>query len=147
MLNFHTAAILALLTSFSVTPVIAADEEIVGSVETSGVFFKDSIDIIAFDDPDIQGITCYVTLPKRALSFSDPTDSSLACRRIGEVKGKMSAASDVFKASKNLFFKTSHVDRFFDAKRNVLIYISYTTSSGSDNHAHSVSVVPLGGER
>lgn len=50
----------------------------------------------------------------------------------------------MFKASKNPFFKTTRVDRFYDVSRNVLIYISYTTKTGGDNHAHSISAVPVG---
>lgn len=122
-----------------------ANAEVIGKVETSGVVFKDSISINAVDDPTITGVTCYVTTPSKSMSFEDQTDSALSCRRIGPVTGNVSAYVDqVFTADKNLFFKTMKVSRFYDAKRNVLIYISYTEKMGGDNASHSLSVVPLG---
>ncbi len=42
---------------------VGASAETIGTVETSGVFIKDSIRIEVFDDPLIGGIACYLTLP------------------------------------------------------------------------------------
>jgi len=141
--SFRISFVAAIVASLSVS---AAGAEKIGEVATSGLMFKDSIEIDAFDDPTIKGISCYVTLAKRSMSLSDPTDSSLDCRKIGPVSGKIGAQSDIFSSNKNFFFKVTRVDRFYDAERNVLVYLSYTTSTGSNNHAHSVSVVPLGGQ-
>ncbi|MBL4888404.1 MAG: CreA family protein [Candidatus Lindowbacteria bacterium] len=119
--------------------------ESIGSVQTSGFIFKDSVTIHAVDDPTITGVTCYVTTTEiGGPNLEDPTDSSLACRQTGTVTGTLTAREDVFKQSKNiLFFKTMHVDRFYDKKRNVLVYISYTSKLTGKNASHSISVVPL----
>ena len=39
--------------------------EMIGEIRTSGLLIKDSLEIHAFDDPDIKGVTCYVTIPKK----------------------------------------------------------------------------------
>lgn len=124
------------------SPALAAEDEI-ATVETSGMIFKDKITVTAFDDPTIEGIACYVTTPGRALSFVDPTDSSIACRKVGAIKGDLVSKEGVFSASKSVFFKSFRVDRFWDAKRRVLVYLAYTTKSSGDNAAHSISVVPV----
>lgn len=105
-----------------------AAEGVIGTVETSGMVIEDTVDIVVFDDPTMKGISCYVTEPKRSLNFVDPTDSSLDCRRVGRVEGKPSTLKNVFEAAKGPWFKTMRVDRFYDADRNTLVYISYTGS-------------------
>jgi CreA protein len=120
-----------------------ASEDTIGTVGTSGMLFKDTITIQAFDDPTIKGVTCYITLPSRTLSFDDPTDTSIACRKIGPIIGDLKSNTDIFSASKSIFFKTNRVDRFYDSKRKVLIYLSYTVKLSGDNSSHSISVVPV----
>lgn len=119
--------------------------EPIGTVETSGIIFKDTVTIHAVDDPTIRGVTCYVTTTEiGGPNLENPTDSSIACRQTGILSGTLSPATDVFRQSKNiLFFKTMHVDRFYDKARNVLVYISYTSKLTGKNASHSISVVPL----
>lgn len=121
---------------------IAAHAETIGAVETSGLFLKDTVSVQAFDDPTIEGVTCYTTVHKRALPWSEGSSSvSLACRKTGEIKGALEAQSNVFSRSKNIFFKTTVVDRFYDERRGVLVYLTYTKSTSAKNKSHSISVV------
>ena len=120
-----------------------ASAETIGSAETKGILFKDTISVEAFDDPDIAGVTCYTTVYDRALSLEDSSSVSLSCRKTGEVKGNLASRPNVFHRSKNIFFKKTVVDRFYDAKRGVLIYLTYTTASGGSNASHSISVVVI----
>lgn len=117
--------------------------EPIGKVQTSGMLFKDSIEIHAFNDPNYSSITCYVTLPKRSMSFDDQTNSSISCRKITNEKVFASSRKNIFQASKGAFAKKLTIDRFYDKKRNVLIYIAYTKKLSGDNASHSLSVVPL----
>lgn len=119
---------------------IAADK--IGKVDSKGILFKDSIEVMAFDDPDIKGVSCYTTRYVRSLSLTDSTNSSLSCRKTGEITGKLFSKEDVFSQSKGFIFsKKTKVARFWDAKRGVLVYLSYTTSMGDKNSSHSISVV------
>lgn len=123
----------------------AFSKDVIGKVHTSGLIFKDSINIISFNDPDIKGITCYVTVTDKSFSFDNPSDSSIACRQTGEFKVTSfhQRQNDIFSANQSLFFKVMRVDRFYDHKNKSLIYISYTRKASGNNHAHSISVVPL----
>lgn len=135
-------ALCAFATSLCVAFGASANEKL-AKVETSGVFSKDYIEVIVVDDPSIEGIACYVTVAVRTMSVEDPTDSSISCRQIGPIKGNLVSQKDVFRTNKNAFFKEQHVDRIYDTRRNVLVYLSYTTKSTGKNAAHSISVVPV----
>jgi len=118
--------------------------ERVGKVTTSGWLFKDSIVIDSFRDHTISGVACHVTSPNRALSFEDQSNSSIACRQVGKISGDYKKnVSNIFSKSKNFFFKKMLVDRFWDKKNKVLVYISYTKKSKGTNASHSVSSIAL----
>lgn len=109
------------------------------------MIFKDTLTIFAEDDPDFENVVCYTTnIEIRGPNIENPSNSSIACRLVGKFKGKPSSKRKVFSRSKNPFFKQLVVDRFYDANRNVLIYVSFTEKLSGDNASHSVSVVPLG---
>ena len=120
-----------------------ANAELLHRITTSGLIIKDTLEVHAFDDPDIAGITCYVTLPKRTLSIEDQTDTSISCRRTGKISGEMASKQRIFKENKSWFIKTMFIDRIYDKKRNVLVYVSYTKKLSGDNANNSVSVVAL----
>lgn len=136
--------IITAIILFVLVIVSKANAEQIGRVETSGFLMKDSIEIHAFNDPNYKNITCYVTMPKRSLSFDDQTNSSISCRKLTNKKIIGSFAKNIFQASKGIFAKKLTVDRFFDKRRNALVYIAYTKKLTGDNASHSISVVPLG---
>ena len=119
--------------------------KMIGKVETSGLMFKDKIEIYSFSDPTINGVVCHITMPKRSMSFEDQTNSSISCRQSSSsVTGKFNVdARNLFKGNKGLFFKSMTVDRFYDKENNSLVYISYTKKLSGDNASHSISTVPL----
>lgn len=112
-------------------------------VKTSGIMIKDSLEVHVMDDPTIDGITCYYTLPKRSLSFEDQTNTSISCRQVGRINGNLTSKKNVMSASKSWFFKSLKMDRIYDKKRNVLIYVTYTKKLAGDNASNSISVVPI----
>jgi CreA protein len=117
--------------------------ETIGSVSTKGILFKDKLQVEAFDDPSIKGVTCYTTVHKRALSFTDSSSASLACRQTGKIKGNLISQKNVFSQTKSLFFKKTVVDRFYDSNRNVLVYLTYTKGVSKKNTSHSLSTVVI----
>ena len=117
--------------------------ETIGSVATKGILFKDKLNVEAFDDPTIEGVTCYTTVHKRALSFTDSSSAALACRQTGKIKGNLRSQKNVFSQSKSLFFKKTVVDRFYDSTRNVLVYLTYTKGVNKRNTSHSLSTVVI----
>lgn len=126
---------------------ITARAEDIGSAEAKGLLFKDKVVVSVFDDPTVGGISCYTTTYIRTMSLADDSSSSsLSCRRVGKITGTPSNQKNVFSQNKAFLslYKTTVVDRFFDSKRNVLVYLSYTKSLGEGKNADtSVSVVPI----
>ena len=146
-----------------ITPVLlsvswsrAAAEEI-GEVSTTFkvIGANDKIVIEAFDDPDISGATCYLSRAKKGgISGSlgvaeDSSDASLACRQTGpiilppDVKSGKEDGERVFKKSTSLLFKAIRVIRFYDKKRNTLIYLTYSRKVVDGSPKNSVSAIPI----
>jgi CreA protein len=134
-----------------------ARAEDIGSV---GYRFKwlgpnDKIVVEAFDDPDVPGVTCYLSRARTggirgALGLAeDPPYASIACRQVApidaaKVEEKVSSPQEVFSERASLIFKTTQVVRFFDPKRKALIYLTYTDRIIEGSPQNSISVVPLG---
>jgi len=131
--------------------------EVIGSVSTKFKLLgaNDKIVIEAFDDPDIAGATCYLSRAKTggvsgAVGVAEDTsDASIACRQVGPIKlsekirsGK-SDGEEVFKKSTSLLFKSLQVVRFYDPKRNVLIYLTYSDRIIEGSPKNSISTIPI----
>lgn len=131
--------------------------EDIGSVSTRFKLLgaNDKIVVEAFDDPDIAGATCYLSRAKTGgISGTvgvaeDRSEASIACRQTGpitlaeKIKNGKANGEEVFKKSTSLLFKTLQVVRFYDAKRNVLIYLSYSDRIIEGSPQNSISVIPI----
>jgi CreA protein len=95
---------------------------------------NDKIVIDGFDDPKVDGVACHISRAqtggmKGAFGVAEDTsDASIACRQIGpiKIKGEIKDGEQVFDERRSLVFKTLQVVRFFDRKRNVLVYVAYS---------------------
>jgi len=117
-----------------------------------GLFTTKDIKLDAFTDPLVTGVTCHVSSIEANLDFSDPSDSSIACRQTGPITATMIAQIDkskngevLFTKSKSIFFKTMKIRRIFDAENQTLMYLAYSTKETSGSFKHSLSTVPLWG--
>ncbi|MCE7913368.1 MAG: protein CreA [Nitrosomonas sp. PRO4] len=145
-----------LLTLVLFLPGILKAEQI-GSVST---VFKvlganDKIVVEAFDDPEIPGATCYLSRAKTGGVkgmvgvAEDTSDASIACRQIGpialpeKVRNGDHDGEEVFKKSTSLLFKSLQVVRFYDPKRNVLVYLSYSDRIIEGSPKNSISIIPI----
>jgi CreA protein len=143
------AALLAMLPA-------AAQAEDIGSVGYRFQWFgpNDKITIEAIDDPDIPGITCYMSRArtggiKGALGLAeDPPYASISCHQVGPIDAlkieKLKSPHEVFSERASFIFKTTQVVRFWDAKRRALVYLTYTDRIIEGSPQNSISVVPLG---
>jgi CreA protein len=133
-------------------PVLAED---IGSVgyRFQWVGPNDKITVEAFDDPDVAGVTCYIARArtggvKGALGLAeDPPYASISCHQVAPVDvsklGKLKSPHEVFSERASLIFKTTQVVRFWDPKRQALIYLSYTDRIIEGSPQNAISVVPL----
>ncbi len=116
---------------------------------------NDKIVIEAFDDPSVPGVTCYLSRAKTggmsgAVGLAEDTsDASIACRQTGEVNlspdilDKSRDGEEVFKQRTSILFKTLQVVRFYDARRNALVYLTYSDKLVEGSPKNSITAVPL----
>jgi CreA protein len=124
-----------------------------GSVSTKFRLFgpNDKIVVDGFDDPKVEGVACHIARAqtggmKGALGVAEDTsDASIACRQIGPIKiiGDIKDGERVFDERRSLIFKTLQVVRFFDRKRNVLVYVAYSNRFIEGSPNNSISSVPI----
>ncbi|PYY78014.1 hypothetical protein DNK59_31490, partial [Pseudomonas sp. TKO26] len=92
---------------------------------------NDRIVVGAFDEPKVDGVTCYLARAKTGglkggLGLAeDRAEAAIACRQVGPVafKGELKDGEEVFKERTSLEFKTMQVVRFLDKKRSTLVYL------------------------
>ena len=144
------SAVLALTLTALSAPFAHSEE--VASVNTNfRITGSDRVVVEAYDDPLVTGVTCYVSRArtggvKGTLGIAeDPTEASIACRQVGPIKilQPLKQQTDVFTASMSLIFKTLHVVRIVDAKRNTLVYLTYSDRVVSGSAKNSVTAVPM----
>lgn len=130
----------------------------IGEVNTKFNFFSpsDTIVVEAFNDPDIDGITCYLSRAKTGGMqgmvgiAEDTADGAISCVKtqvLSSIDRDMLESKNgdkVFKQSTSLMFKSMQVIRSFDKQRNVVTYLVYSDRiiEGSPNNA--ISAVYLG---
>jgi len=131
--------------------------EEIGSVDTAFKLIgaNHKIVIEAFDDPKVEGVSCHLSRAKTGGlkgTFGvaeDTSDASIACRQTGvislskEVSSKKSDGERVFKESTSLLFKHIQVVRFYDAKRNTLIYLTYSDKLIDGSPQNAISTVQI----
>ena len=140
----------ALLLALLALPV-AAEE--VGCVTTAWKLIgaNHRVCIYAFDDPKIPGVTCHVSQARTggvAGSFGlaeDPSQFSLACRQVGPITLPTKLPKDevVFSEDTSILFKETKITRFFDQKRNVLVYLAISRKIIEGAPANAISTVPI----
>ena len=144
--------IIAIGVILGVNSIVASAEEI-GSVSTVFKMLGPNHKIVieAFDDPDIPGVSCWLSRPKTGgisggLGLAeDPSNGSIACRQIGEIElpDDLEEGEKVFNKRTSLVFKTLQVVRFYDRKRHTLIYLVYSDKVIEGSPKNSISVVAI----
>ncbi|MCQ4270665.1 CreA family protein [Pseudomonas kuykendallii] len=140
------------LAVFLAVPALAAAEQI-GEVATvfKWVGPNDKIVVEAFDDPKVEGVTCYLSRAKTGgvkggLGLAeDRAEASIACRQVGAIrfKGELKDGEEVFKERTSLVFKSMQVVRFFDERRNTLVYLVYSDRIIEGSPQNAVTAIPI----
>ena len=135
----------------------AAHAEQIGSVDTVFKMLGPDHKIIveAFDDPDVQNVTCYLSRAKTGgikggLGLAEDTsDAAISCQQVGpievsdKIKNGKTQGDVVFQKRTSLVFKKLQVVRFYDAKRNALIYLTYSDRIVEGSPKNALSAVPI----
>lgn len=127
--------------------------EEIGSVDTVFKLLGPNHKIVveAFDDPKVEGVTCFLSRSKTggikgSLGLAEDTsDASIACRQVGPVhfKEPFDPGEVAFQERRSLVFKKLQVVRFFDKKRNTLVYLAYSDRLIEGSPKNSISAVPI----
>ena len=146
-----------LLTALLLVVGRAAQAEQIGSVDTVFKMFGPDHKIVveAFDDPDVKNVTCYVSRAKTGgikggLGLAEDTsDAAISCQQVGpieltdKIKNGKSQGDVVFQKRTSLVFKKLQVVRFYDAKRNALVYLTYSDKVVDGSPKNAISAVPI----
>ncbi len=143
---------LTLLAALALTSSLAHAEEI-GSVDTVFKFIGPDHKIVveAFDDPGVQGVTCFVSRArtggiKGALGLAeDKSEASIACRQIGPIAiaQPIKAQEEIFSERTSLIFKRLRIVRMVDAKRHALVYLTYSDRVIEGSPQNAVTAVAV----
>jgi len=115
---------------------------------------NDVIKVIRVVDPENPFVAIFFTTVKsgKIFAMADPSNTAIAARLIDEVpvdeNGKQkintSTNANIASISKSIGSKVMKIARFYDAEKNTLCYLVYTTKLLDGSLKHSLSVVPLG---
>ena len=105
----------------------------------------------AYEDPGVKGVTCYVSRAKTgglsgAVGIAeDKAEASIACRQTGAIAfdRPLRRQEEVFTERLSLVFKKLRVVRMVDAKRNTLVYLTYSDLLIDGSPKNSVTAVPI----
>jgi len=112
---------------------------------------NDKLAVYGIDDPLVEGVACHYTAPEKgglmgAFGLAEETsDISLACRQYAPIKflGKSGQGDVVFSERRSVFFKKMQIVRGCDAKRNILVYMTYSDKLVDGSPKNSTSSVPI----
>jgi CreA protein len=114
---------------------------------------NDKIAVEIVDDPEIKGISCYVSRPQAGgfegtVGVADnQSDASISCVQVGPVilseANKLGASERIFSERRSLVFKEMYVERFIDFKRQTVVYMVYTKRVTEGSPRSSLSAVRI----
>ena len=147
------ALALAALALLPPVALLAAEPDFIFKVRT--VFRLLSPDayirVYGIDDPKVEGVACHFAVPNIggwkgwAGLAEERSEVSLACRQIGPIrfKAKFEQGETFYEQRRSFLFKKLHLVRACDAKRNVLVYLTYSDKLIEGSPKNSISTVPI----
>ncbi|MDR5799224.1 MULTISPECIES: CreA family protein [Caballeronia] len=126
----------------------AAHGEELARISTHSQRYGGEVEISAYDDPLLKGVTCYLSrnhednrsgnAQTRSMSQAD-----VSCHQVGKlsVSGQVPKQAIVFDESRAPIFKALHVIRILDSERLVMLYLIYTESELAGDLPGHVDVI------
>ncbi|MBV8617536.1 MAG: CreA family protein [Curvibacter sp.] len=142
-----------LVTALLLSTKALAGPDLVGDVSTAFQLIGPNHKIVveAYDDPLVDGVTCFVSRARTggisgALGLAeDKAEASIACRQVGPIafKAPLKQEDEVFSERMSFLFKRLRVVRMVDAKRNALVYLTYSDKLVDGSPQNSVTAVAV----
>ena len=131
----------------------AARADAIGEVDTVFKLLGPDHKIVvdAYDDPEVHGVTCYVSRAKTgglkgAVGIAeDKAEASIACRQIGPISfvRPLRQQEEIFSERISLVFKRLRVVRMVDRARNTLVYLTYSDRVIEGSPQNGISAVAI----
>ena len=153
---------LALTAAVALSPPTAlpafaeAKPRVIGEIQGSGLVFKDTLRVEAFDDPKVEGVQLYLSDFQRPVTeklakgdiFSDPSQGGLTCSHKGKVVVTKAASTsldgeEVFSESRSLLFKSLKVRRLVDREGESVVYVRLQAVEPPCAPVTMLAIVPL----
>jgi CreA protein len=142
---------LALIVLLTCTGPARAEQ--IGEVDTAFKLIGPNHKIVmeAYDDPAVAGVACYVSRAKTGgisggLGLAeDKAEASIACRQVGPISfaQPLPQREEVFNERMSILFKKLRVVRVVDAKRNTLVYLTYSDRLIEGSPMNSITAVAV----
>ena len=141
------------LVALALLAAATAHADPIGEVDTVFQWIGPDHKIVveAYDDPKVAGVTCYVSRAKTGgikggLGLAeDKAEASIACRQVGPIKfaKPLRQQDEIFSERTSLVFKRLRVVRMVDAKRNALVYLTYSDRLIEGSPQNAVTAVAV----
>lgn len=144
------AGLLALLPAS-----LLAQEAHIGSVRTEFRMLgpNNTIEVERFDDPKVQGISCYISYSQiggisGAIGLAEEaSEASVACRQTGAIvfnPDEIDPQEVVFTQRRSVLFKNMRVVRMHDTETQTFVYLTYSTKLVDGSPKNAVTAVHYG---
>jgi CreA protein len=147
------AVAIATIAAMAAANAQSSDPDLIFRKSTTFKFLtpNDKLAVYGVDDPVVEGVACHFTTPEKggvsgALGLAEQTsDISLACHQYGPIKfkEKFSQGDVVFSERRSLIFKKMQIVRGCDAKRNMLVYMTFSDKLIEGSPKNSTSTVAI----
>lgn len=144
---------LALLSSLFLLAACDTETDKIGRADTVFNLLgkNDRIEIEGFDDPDVRGVTCYLSYAKKGglketINFEeDASDASVSCVQTApQIEFNQQIVSQprkIFKRSADIGFKSLQIIRYYDSQRQVFTYLAYSDKLIEGSPKNSLSAI------
>ncbi|MCP1659555.1 CreA family protein [Neisseria perflava] len=112
---------------------------------------NDRIEVEGFDDPDMQGVSCYISYAKKGglketvNLEEDASDASVSCVQTANIirynEAAVTKPREVFKRSASVAFKSQQIIRYYDPKRKAFAYLVYSDKIVQGSPKNSLSAI------
>ncbi|HAA46088.1 MAG: CreA protein [Halomonas sp. 54_146] len=136
-------------------PVLFAQDAHIGSVRTEFKLLgpNNTIEVERFDDPEVQGISCYISYSQigglsGAVGLAEEaSEASVACRQTGEIvfdPADVEGQEVIFSQRRSVLFKNMRVVRMHDEETKTFVYLTYSTKLVDGSPKNAITAVHYG---
>ncbi|MGP8290367.1 CreA family protein [Vreelandella zhanjiangensis] len=155
LFSIRIAIKLLALTLALLPSVLLAQDAHIGSVRTEFRMLgpNNTIEVERFDDPKVQGISCYISYSQiggisGAVGLAEEaSEASVACRQTGEIifnPADVEEQEVIFTQRRSVLFKNMRVVRMHDADTETFVYLTYNTKLVDGSPKNAVTAVHYG---